>query len=99
MELVQYNGPFNSGDEIKTEVRYDYTVVHIGIQIPKRQPIAAWKSKEYSPDLTINGNPYAVNENGILEFDGTSEISFTVKFNKTLPPETILDVIYKSTEE
>lgn len=99
MELIQYKGPFKSGDEITAEARYDYTMVHIGIQIPQRQPIATWKSQEYPPDLTINGKSYAVNENGILEFDGTSEISFTVKFNKELPPETILDVIYKSTEE
>lgn len=99
MELVQYKGPFSSGDEIKTDVRYDYAVVHIGIQIPQRQPISTWKSAEYAPDLTINGHQYAVNANGVLEFDGISAISFSVKFNKDLPPETIMDVIYKSTEE
>lgn len=99
MEVFQFKGPFESGDEVTTEVRYDYTIVHIGVQIPQRQPIAYWKEKAYGSDLTINGKPYAVNEHGILEFDGTTEIEFKLKFTKKLPPETIVDIVYKSAEE
>lgn len=99
MEVVQFTGPFESGDEVSTEIRYDYTVVHIGVQIPQKQPIRYVRDKAYDGDLMINGKSYAVNENGILEFDGTTEIEFKLEFTKKLPPETIIDIVYKSTEE
>lgn len=40
MELAQYKGPFRSGSRITIPAQTGYTWVHIGIQLPKSQPIA-----------------------------------------------------------
>lgn len=39
MELIQYKGPFASGRRITIPAQTGYTYVHIGIQVPKTQPI------------------------------------------------------------
>lgn len=39
MKLQQYKGPFASGDRIRIPAQTGYNYVHIGIQVPKRQPI------------------------------------------------------------
>lgn len=99
MEVKQFKGPFYTGGTITSEARYDYEIVHMGIQIPRRQPISSYTKYAYPPDLEINGMGFAVNENGILEFDGMAEVEFTVKFLKNLPPETLIDIVYKAVEE
>ena len=54
-------------------------------------------------NITITTNEsefsYKVNETGILELDGNfgSKLKFT--FEKSMPPETIVDVIYKDANE
>ena len=39
MKLMQYKGPFASGRRITIPAQTGYTYVHIGIQVPKTQPI------------------------------------------------------------
>lgn len=46
MKVLQYVGPFSQGDSINIKSAVGYTYVQIGIQIPKRQPIARQKSKK-----------------------------------------------------
>lgn len=40
MRLYQYRGPFKAQDTISIGARVGYTYVHIGVQIPNKQPIA-----------------------------------------------------------
>lgn len=39
MDLIQYKGPFARNQVITVPANPDYSYVHIGIQVPKRQPI------------------------------------------------------------
>ena len=57
-------------------------------------------------DLTIGGgvgissNGYKISPTGILEFDGELETgSLTITFNRQLPMNTIIDIIYKNIGE
>lgn len=43
MKLYQYRGPFKANDTITIKSRLGYEYVHIGIQIPDKQPIARQK--------------------------------------------------------
>ena len=102
MKLIQYKGPFTAGEVIEIEPEYDCTYVHIGIQIPNRQPIAYWNSA-YSPDVELGGVDgstigYAVNEKGILEFDEIAQGSWRIRFLKDVPMETIIDILYSEEE-
>ena len=54
-------------------------------------------------DITITTNEsefsYKVNETGILEFDGNFGPRLKITFEKSMPPETIVYVIYKDANE
>lgn len=97
MKVKQLTGPFYAGQVITIPAQTDYTYVHIGIQIPKKQPIEYIK-EAIKPDLTINGISYWVNAHHILEFDGLSELAWNIEFHKNLPMETIIDIIYREAE-
>lgn len=97
MKLVQYTGPFSSGDTIDIPAKTNYTYVHIGVQIPYRQPIAHWK-ESLIPDVRINGIEYRVNENGILEFDDLAKLTWNIEFLRDTPKEAIIDLIYDEKE-
>lgn len=117
MKLEQIKGPFSIKSSHTFKVDAGNSYVHIGIQIPKRQPIAYSEYRALNEgkediilfpqipdyDVTITTNEsefsYKVNETGILELDGNfgSKLKFT--FEKSMPPETIIDVIYKDEEE
>lgn len=104
MKILQYKGPFTTSDVIKIEPVYDRTYVHIGIQIPERQPIAYLKESALYPDIKIGEDQnsyiqYRVNETGILEFDETIFNSIVIGFSRNLPTETIIDVAYKDAED
>lgn len=99
MHLRQYTGPFEAGQTIEIQSEIDYKYVHIGIQVPHRQPIAYAEKKVLPVDLTINGTEYIVNEKCILEFDEMNERSFTIQFNRALPWGTIIDILYDITGE
>lgn len=94
MELIQYTGPFAAGQTITIPAQLNYSYVHIGIQIPKRQPIALVTNKALDPDITLNGQGYRVNETGILEFDETGETSIEIKIERDLPWESIIDIMF-----
>ena len=94
MKLIQYNGPFESGETMTFSAQMGYRCVHVGIQIPHRQPISYIKNTALVTDLTINGVQYRVNECDILEFDDLAETSWEMKIDRALPWGTIIDVIY-----
>lgn len=54
MKLYQYRGPFKEKDTITIQSRLGYEYIHIGIQIPDKQPIAhqPWVRPEGIEDLT-----------------------------------------------
>lgn len=104
MELIQYIGPFSAGDVITIPAQYDYSYVHIGVQIPNRQPIAYLTDSAVTPDLEIGESsgstiPYRVNETGILEFDGLAQNSWRIRFLKDIPMESIIDIAYEMTND
>lgn len=94
MELIQYTGPFTAGQTISIPAQTNYSYVHIGIQIPKRQPIALITEDALDIDLTLNGVGYRVNDKGILEFDETNETSIDIEIARDLPWESIIDIMY-----
>lgn len=104
MELRQYKGPFTSGQRITVSPQTGYTYVHIGIQIPKVQPLTVPNTSvnseeiQYRPSrpnvqISINNKTYQVNECGILEFDGLAEIEWNIQFLQAMPAETIIDIV------
>lgn len=103
MKLLQYRGPFVEGDIIEVLPRTDYSYVHIGIQIPDRQPIGS--VNEYSlpltgdlVDLNINGMDYRISHS-ILEFSDLAEIKWEIEILVDLPAETIIDLLYDDNQE
>lgn len=98
MKLLQYVGPFSSGDKIKIPGKMGYRYIHIGIQAPYRQPISLIKNSSLPIDLTINGVKYRVNEKDILEFDDIREVSWDITFNSDLPWGSIVDIAYEIEE-
>lgn len=113
MDLVQYNGPFYSGQVIEVPAVTGYEYVHIGIQVPKRQPIAVpitrvssdgkttfdtgeWRPSYEDPIVQINDKQYQLNECDVLEFDGLSEIAWTIRFLTNLPSESIIDIVRRT---
>lgn len=106
LKIVQYRGPFTTSDRITIDPEYDRTWVHIGIQIPERQPIAYtyYTQAPPQPDLSIgelDGGTisYRVNDTGILEFEEIAQNSWQIRFNRDLPVETIIDIQYQDVEE
>lgn len=94
MKLIQYTGPFSAGQTITIPAQIDYSYVHIGIQIPKRQPIHLITETALPIDLTFNDVGYRINESGILEFDKTTETAINIKIERDLPWESIIDIAY-----
>lgn len=94
MKLIQYIGPFSAGQTISIPAQVNYSYVHIGIQVPKRQPIQLINQTALPIDLTFNGVGYRVNESGILEFDETTETAIEIKIERDLPWESIIDIAY-----
>lgn len=94
MKLIQYTGPFSAGQTITIPAQIDYSYVHIGIQIPKRQPIVLITETALPIDITFNGVGYRVNETGILEFDETTETTIDIKIERDLPWESTIDIAY-----
>lgn len=94
MKLVQYIGPFQSGEQLTIPTQTGYSYVQIGIQIPFRQPVSLITDGPLSIDMEINGVGYRINDSCILEFDELNEISIDITFMRDLPWETIIDVMY-----
>lgn len=94
MKLVQYIGPFQSGEQLTIPTQTGYSYVQIGIQIPFRQPVSLITDGPLPIDMEINGVGYRINDSCILEFDELNEISINITFMRDLPWETIIDVMY-----
>lgn len=94
MKLVQYTGPFSAGQTITIPAQINYTYVHIGFQIPERQPIQLVTETALPIDFTLNDVGYRVNESGILEFDETTETAINIKIERDLPWESVIDIAY-----
>lgn len=94
MKLLQYIGPFKSGDIITVPAMTDCTYTHIGIQIPNREYIQNITNKKTSADIIANDKEYRINDKGILEFDETAELTWNIKFLKDMPFEAIIDIAY-----
>lgn len=105
LKIIQYRGPFTRGDFIEIRAEYDTQYVHIGIQIPYRQPIA-YLPENTGPDADLEMGEYdsgriayRVNERGILEFDEIVQNSWMIRFLKDMPVETIIDIMYDETQD
>lgn len=94
MKLIQYTGPFSAGQTITIPAQIDYSYIHIGFQIPKRQPIELIDSVALPIDFTLNDVGYRVNNTGILEFDETAESAIEIRIERDLPWESIIDIAY-----
>lgn len=107
LKILQYKGPFTrSRDAIIIRPSYDLSYIHIGIQIPHRQPVEYPTDSSYSLDTDIRMGEdisstiaYKVNETGILEFDEINQSGWYIAFDKDLPAETIIDIAYQEAEE
>jgi len=96
----QVRGPKSEGDTFEIKSETSITYVHIGIQVPDRWPIAYWdKTSALSTELSVNGVSYHICDTGILEFDGLSETSFSVEFERDVPWGTIIDFVYEIDNE
>ena len=98
MKLLQYRGPFNSGEEI-ANIRPDLNVtyVQVGVQFPKAPPLQ-WRTS-MAPDIEINGKTYLINDPWILEFDGFTFTSFNIIARRDLPEDCIVDVLMNERSE
>lgn len=94
MKLIQYTGPFTAGQTITIPAQIDYSYVHIGFQVPKRQPTKLVTQTALPVDFTLNDVKYRVGDSGILEFDETSESSINIKIERDLPWESTIDIAY-----
>ena len=96
MKILQYRGPFTTSkeDDIYVAPIMDTTYVHIGIQIPYREPMINLMNQGIPVDIRFNGQDYRINDTGILEFENTEELELNIHFLQDLPEESILDIVY-----
>lgn len=73
MELVQYKGPFAAGSRLTVPAQFGYTYVHIGIELPKSQPIGVPETilSNNNKTTTSTGRYRAVRSTAKLEINGT----------------------------
>lgn len=96
MKIFQYRGPFtsNHSDDIYIAPQVDTTYVHIGIQIPYREPMINLMNQGIPIDIEINNRQYRINDTDVLEFEDTEELSLNIHFLQNLPEESVLDIMY-----
>lgn len=73
-----------------------YRYIHLGLQVPFREPIALITTKALSTDITVNGTHYRIDDKGILEFDDMRETSIEIQMDRDLPWGSIIDIAYES---
>lgn len=98
MILEQKKGPFSEGASFRVGAVDGRGYVHIGIQIPKSQPIEYINSVVPTDVLieTENGaKEYKINKTGILEFDANVGNSVKITILRDLPAESIIDLVYR----
>lgn len=94
MKLIQYTGPFSAGQTITIPAQVDYNYIHIGFQVPYRQPIKLETKMALPVDFTMNDVQYRVGDTGILEFDETTEDSIDIRIERDLPWESTIEIAY-----
>ena len=94
MKLIQYTGPFSAGQTITIPAQVDYSYIHIGFQVPYRQPIKLETKTALPVDFTMNDVQYRVGDTGILEFDETTEDSINIRIERDLPWESTIEIAY-----
>lgn len=99
MKLLQFKGPFHSGQTVSAPAHFDNEYVHIGVQIPHSQHIGYVKDRGVGPDFYINNIPFAMNGNSILEFDMISETDINVFFTHAIDADAIIDIVYRVLDE
>ena len=104
MKVLQFSGPFVSGQTITIPASIDHTYVHIGLQIPNRQPIGKvekyslpYSSQLHPTDVEINGKAYRI-INNILEFDNLAQVSWEINILQDLPMGSVIDIVYKDSD-
>lgn len=98
MKILEFRGPFRSGEEIAripADVNTEY--VQIGVQIPECLPIDL--KQRLAPDIEINNVGYCVHERWIVEFTDINVQSFTIVARRALPAECIIDVLSDTRQE
>lgn len=95
MKVIQYKGPFTAGQDITIPAQQNCKYLQIGLQVPKRQPIAYAPQRPLESDFTINGVSYRINDKCILEFDDLNELSVDIHVDRDLPWESIIDIGYE----
>lgn len=99
MILEQKKGPFSKNSSFRVGGSDARAYMHLGIHMPKCEPITNIKENAADPDIqieTANGvHNYKINATGILEFDANVGNSVKITFLKDLPAECIIDLIYK----
>ena len=98
MILEQKKGPFSEGASFRVGAVDGRGYVHIGVQIPKSQPIEYINSVVPTDVLIETENSakeYKVNKTGILEFDANVGNSVKITILRDLPAESIIDLVYR----
>lgn len=99
MQLIQYKGPFSRGQNILVPMNDDYRYVHIGLQVPYKWKLEYLADNDFAPDIRINNGKetfdFWINQRRILEFDGMADSYYYITFLKSLPMETIVDIIHR----
>lgn len=80
MKMLQYTGPFTTSDTIKISSVVGYEYVHIGVQIPQRQPIARQAEKtSLRPDInTVRNAITDRREEGWSGYDNDTRVDLSI---------------------
>lgn len=95
MDLIQYKGPFLRSQVITVPADPDYKYVHIGIQVPKTQPIAipVTEVSENGKETTIIENEWRpFREDPIVQING---MDYQLNSNDILEFDGISEVTWR----
>lgn len=59
-------------------------------------PTDTYRELQRNADIRINNKDYILNQNGVLEFDVLGETSWEIRFLRSFPAETIVDIIIET---
>lgn len=91
MKTMQYRGPFSKPFTIKFKDNEKKKFIQIGVELGNSAPIEL----NMDAQIAINGIPYKINNNRILEWDNFSERSLVITPLKYLDEYTLIDIAYE----
>jgi hypothetical protein len=96
MRTIQLRGPFNKGYKktLSLDESQKDSFVQIGIELGDSIPFDLDTSKNIEPEIAINGIPYKISNNRVLEWDNFSEKELTIMALKNLDEYTLIDIAY-----